>query len=80
MTHSESVKIDGVEYEVQFEVEPAQKGGMIDESWDAHVIELVLLIDGKAVRPEDLDEDGFDHTGLYSDIEKQLNLKMARGW
>ena len=80
MTHSESVKIEGVEYEVEFEVEPAQNGGMIDPSWDAYVFEVVVFIDGKLLDFDGTDEDGLLNSEIYYDIEKQLNLKMARGW
>ena len=76
MTHNEVVEIDGVEYEAQFEVEPAQKGGMVDPSWDSHVYDLSIAINGKIINPNDLDKEGFDYTDIYSDIEKQLNKKL----
>ena len=76
MTHNEVVKIDGVEYEAQFEVEPAQKGVWEDESWPTHVTDLVVFRDDNLIDYNGISEDGVDYTELYSDIEKHLNKKL----
>ena len=76
MTHNEVVTIGGVEYEAQFEVEPAQKGGWEDESWPAHVIELRLYENNEYLEYDDVSEGGTFNSELYSDIEKQLNNKL----
>lgn len=76
--YSEMVKVEGVEYKADFEVEPAQRGGMTDPSYPAHVYDLTLSLDGKLIKPHDVDEDGFDFTEVYGDVEKQLNANMAR--
>jgi hypothetical protein len=75
--YTETFTEDGVELVAEFEVEPAQDGGMIDPSYPAHVYDLAITIDDKLVKPEDVDEDGFDYTELYKEIEKKLNLNMA---
>lgn len=74
-SHSDTFKVDGIEYECFFEIEPAQRGGMIDPSWDAHCYDLVITLDGNLIDTEDLDEDGCDYTCLYSNIEKLINGK-----
>ena len=73
MTHKESVKIDGIEYEVEFEVEPAQKGGWEDESWPAHVCELSIYLDDGADGKSYISEDEIE---IYSSIDKLLNKKL----
>jgi hypothetical protein len=77
-SYSDTVKIENIEYEAEFEVEPAQRGGMTDPSHDAHIYDLAVMLDGKLIKPEDIDSDGFDHTELYSDVEKVLNANMVR--
>ena len=73
--YNDTFTVDGIEYECFFEVEPAQRGGMIDPSWDAHCYDLVITLNGAEIKPDDLDEDGFDYTELYSDIEKLINRR-----
>jgi len=70
------INLDGIEYEVEFEVEAAQNGGMFATSWDAHIYDLAISQNGKVINPEDLDDDGYDHTDLYSDMEKMMNKKL----
>lgn len=70
---SELVNIDGIEYDVEFEVEPAQKGGMVDPSWDAYVYDLAVYLDDGQDGKSYISEDEIE---LYSDIEKQLNKKL----
>ena len=76
-SHSDTFEIDDIEYECFFEIEPAQRGGMIDPSWDAHCYDLVVTLDGNLIETDDLDEEGFDYTCLYSDIEKLIDGKIG---
>ena len=76
-SHSDTFEIDDIEYECFFEIEPAQRGGMIDPSWDAHCYDLVVTLDGNLIEPGDLDEEGFDYcfTG-YSNWEEIEDVKF----
>ena len=76
--YSEMVKVEGIEYKANFEVEPAQDGGETDPSWHAHVYDLTLSLDSKLIKPHDEDEDGCDFTEIYVEVENQLNAKLAR--
>ena len=70
MRHSDTVTLDGVTYEVDFDIEPAQYGGMEDPSWPAHSDDLVVTCGGESVEDE----------GVISEIEKVLDNKLVWGW
>jgi hypothetical protein len=42
-----SFDIMGKTYDVEYEIEPAQRGGMTDPSWDAYVSEYAVSYKGK---------------------------------
>ena len=73
--YSDTFTVDGIEYECFFEVEPAQRGGMIDPSYDAHCYDLVITLEGNLIEPYDLHKDNHEVVELYADIEKQINRK-----
>ncbi len=40
-------EIMGKTYDVEYDIEPAQNGGMIDPSWDAYIDDVVVSCEGK---------------------------------
>ena len=40
-------EIMGKTYDVEYDIEPAQKGGMTDPSWDAHIDDVSVTCKGK---------------------------------
>ena len=42
-----SFEIMGKTYDVEYDIEPAQRGGMTDPSWDAYIDDVCVTCNGK---------------------------------
>ena len=61
-----TVKINDIELEIDFDLEPAQNGGRVDESWEAHVDSI------NTVSHKGNDITALMNDELYKDIEKAI--------
>jgi hypothetical protein len=77
-TYTDVVAVNGIDYECHFEIEPSQRGGMIDPSWDAHCYDLAITLNGADIKPGDVDILGFDNSELYSAIEKEIDKRIKQ--
>ena len=75
-SHSDTFEVGGIEYECYFEIEPVQRGGMIDEPWDTYCYDLVITVNGNLIEPYELHKDNHECIGLYANIEKQINYRV----
>ena len=64
--NNDTIKLDGIEYDVEYCIEPEQRGGMTDPSWPAHAFDLGITLNGKIIDDEEI------HSGIAKVIDNEL--------